>query len=329
VAGVDIHIGCNGGQRLESVDHVLPGKRRQEESASMLGKLKEMFAPGGSGPGGGRRVNLEKRFSIVAETSRGSMSKVYRAMDNQTGRTVCLKVQSREKNEAATSRASSQQRRPSEGEMAIHLTHPHIVRTFDYGVSTRGEHFVVMEYVDGVSLQFVRETRSARPAERMELLAQAAEGLAALHAEGYIHHDINPRNFLMDRNQQVKLIDFGLTVPNTPAFCAPGNRTGTVQYMAPELLRREPIDERIDIFAFGVLAFEFLTERLPYDGTTSAALMLQRINTEPLDPAVVSPRLSEEVCALLRQLTAKRKDQRWAAMKTLPEAFRSIPVKRT
>jgi serine/threonine protein kinase len=133
---------------------------------------------------------------------------------------------------------------------------------------------------------------------------------------------------LMDRNQQVKLIDFGLTVPNTPAFCGPGNRTGTVQYMAPELLRREPIDDRIDIFAFGVMAFEFLTERLPYDATTSAALMLQRINAEPLDPEVVKPQLSDELCALLRQLIAKRREQRWAAMKTLPEAFRSIPAKR-
>jgi serine/threonine protein kinase len=294
----------------------------------MLGKLKGMFAPGTPGTGGGRRVNLEKRFSIVAETARGSMSKVYRAMDNQTGRTVCLKVQSREKNEAATTRASAQQRRPPEGEMAIHLVHPHIVRTFEFGTSNRGEHYIVMEFIDGVSLQFVRETRSARTAAKMELLAQAAEGLAALHAEGYIHHDINPRNYLVDRNQQVKLIDFGLTVPNTPAFCGPGNRTGTLQYMAPELLRREAIDDRIDIFAFGVMAFEFLTDRLPYDATTSAALMLQRINAEPLDPAVVKPNLSDELCAVLRQLTAKRREQRWAAMKTLPEVLRTIPPKR-
>src|ERR1017187_7312382 len=149
--------------------------------------------------------------------------------------------------------------------MAIHLNHPHIVRTFEHGTTNRGEHFLVMEYIDGVSFQFVRETRSARSAEKLEMLAQAAEGLAAVHAAGFIHHDINPRNYLVDREQHVKLIDFGLAVPNTPAFRRPGNRTGTLQYMAPELLRREPIDERIDIFGFGVLAFEFLTDRLPYD----------------------------------------------------------------
>jgi eukaryotic-like serine/threonine-protein kinase len=296
----------------------------------MIAKLRELFAPSRSGSphAGSRRVNLEKRFSIVSETSRGSMSKVYRALDNQTGKTVCLKVQSREKNEAATLRASSQERRPFEGEMAIHLVHPHIVRTFEHGTTNRGEHFLVMEYIDGVSFQFVRETRSARTREKLELLAQAAEGLGALHAAGFIHHDINPRNFLVGREQQVKLIDFGLTVPNRPAFCGPGNRTGTVQYMAPELLRREAIDQRIDIFAFGVMAFEFLTERLPYDATTNAALMLQRINAEPLDPAVVKPDLSDELCALIRQLTAKKPEARWAEVKTLPDMFRNVPAKR-
>jgi len=296
----------------------------------MLARLRELFGPSSSGSshGGLRGVNLEKRYSIVSETSRGSMSKVFRALDNQTGKTVCLKVQSREKNEAATARASSRERRPPEGEMAIHLVHPHIVRTFEYGTSNRGEHFLVMEYIDGVSFQFVRETRSANTAGKIELLAQAAEGLASVHSAGFIHHDINPRNFLVNRDQQVKLIDFGLTIPNRPAFCGPGNRTGTVQYMAPELLRREPIDERIDIFAFGVLAFEFLTERLPYDAANNAAIMLQRINAEPLDPAVVKPQLSEELCAMLRQLTSKRRDQRWADMKTLPEALRNVPAKR-
>ncbi len=256
------------------------------------------------------------------------MSRVYRAIDNQSGQTVCLKIQLREKNQAAVARASTQELRPSEGEIACQLIHPHVVRTFEYGTSTQGEHYLVMEYIDGVSFQYVRESRSGRTAQKVELLAQAAEGLAAVHAAGFIHHDINPRNFLVDRELQVKLIDFGLSVPNTPAFCRPGNRTGTLQYMAPELLRREPIDERIDIFAFGVLAFELLTDRLPYDANNSTTMMLQRINTEPLDPAVVKPKLSDELCEILRKLTARRKDQRWASMSNLAEALRSVPAKR-
>jgi serine/threonine protein kinase len=256
------------------------------------------------------------------------MSKIYRALDNETGRTVCLKVQSPEKNKAAASRASAKEQRPLEGEMAIQLAHPHIVRTFEHGMSTRGEHFIMMEFIDGVSLQFVQQTRAAKTDEKVELLAQAAEGLAAVHAAGYIHHDINPRNFLVNREQNVKLIDFGLTVPNTPVFRRPGNRTGTLDYMAPELMKREQIDERIDIFAFGVMAFELLTDRLPYDATNPTHMMLQRINTEPLDPAVVAPRLSEELCDILRQLMRKRVEKRWPKMSLLPEALRGVPVKR-
>jgi serine/threonine protein kinase len=296
----------------------------------MLGMLKAIFGPANSGSSRGarRRVNLQRRFSIVSETARGSMSKIYKALDNETGRSVCLKVQSPEKNKAAASRASAQEQRPLEGEMAIQLSDPHIVRTFEHGISTKGEHFITMEFIDGVSLQFVQQTRAAKIAERVELLAQCAEGLAAVHAAGFIHHDVNPRNFLVNREQQVKLIDFGLTVPNTPAFRRPGNRTGTLDYMAPELMKREPIDERIDIFAYGVMAFELLTERLPYDATNPTHMMLQRINTEPLDPAVVEPRLSEEICQLLRKLTSRRVDKRWPKMSTLPDVLRRIPVKR-
>jgi serine/threonine protein kinase len=185
-----------------------------------------------------------------------------------------------------------------------------------------------MEYVHGVSFQFIREAGETRTAKKVELLAQAAEGLAAIHAGGFIHHDINPRNFIITPDAVVKIFDFGLAIPNTADFRRPGNRTGTLQYMAPELLKREPIDERIDIFAFGVLAFELLTDRLPYEGGNSAALMLQRINSEPLDAAIAKPKLSDELCGILSKLTARRREDRWPTMSTLAAALRSIPAKR-
>jgi serine/threonine protein kinase len=131
---------------------------------------------------------------------------------------------------------------------------------------------------------------------------------------------------MVDRDQRVKLIDFGLSVPNTPEFRKPGNRTGTLNYMAPELIRREPIDERIDVFAFGSVAFEFLTDRLPYDSTTSMASMLARINHDPLDPARANPTLPAAVHDLLRKLIARRKDDRWPKMATLPDVLRSLPA---
>jgi serine/threonine protein kinase len=304
----------------------------------MLGKLKDIFgakkpsgpngAPAPAGPKPRRsRVNLQRRFTLVSETAQGSMSRVHRAIDNENGRVVCLKVQNPEKNAAAAAR-SVHDTRPPEGEMSSRFIHPHVVRTYEYGVSTKGEQFLVMEFIDGLSLRYVRESRSASLAEKLELLAQAAEGLAAVHAAGFIHHDVGPQNFLVDRDQQVKLIDFGLAIPNTPAFRRPGNRTGTLQYMAPELIRRETIDERIDIFSFGALAFEFLTDRLPYDAgnNNSMAMLLQRINSEPLDPAVANPQLPTELTDLVRKLITRRKADRWPSMANLAEALRSIPV---
>ena len=151
------------------------------------------------------------------------------------------------------------------------VVHENVVRTYEHGITTTGERFIVMEFILGVSLKFVREATKTGLRGKVKLLAQAADALAAVHAAGYIHHDVNPNNFLVNHHNNVKLIDFGLAVPNTPAFQRPGNRTGMLQYMAPELIRRESTDERIDIFGFGVMAYELLTDRLPFGGGNSLA----------------------------------------------------------
>ena len=286
----------------------------------MLTMLKGLFGPGG-------RVDLERRFSIACETPQGSMSKVYRATDKDSGRTICLKIQLVEKQKAAEQRAHKVNR-PTEGAIAVQVVHPNVVRTFEHGMSTQGALYLVMEYVDGVSLKFVREATKVGIRGKVKILAEAAEGLAAVHKAGFIHHDVNPNNFLVLRDNSVKLIDFGLAVPNTPEFQRPGNRTGMLQYMAPELIRREPTDERIDIFGFGVLAYELLTDRLPFgSGGNSLAQMTQKINADPHDPALANPRLSEDLCEILRK-TLKRKNERWSKMSTLAEALREVKPKR-
>jgi serine/threonine protein kinase len=290
----------------------------------MLGRLKGMFG-GSKDPKPTKprrsRVNLQRRFTIQSETAQGTMSRVSRATDSETGRTVCLKIQIREKHVAAAAR-TGQEVRPEEGEIASQIIHPHVVRTFDYGESTRGEHFVVMEYIEGVSLKFLRETGGLDLPAKIEVLAQAADGLAAVHAKGFIHHDIGPKNFLVDREHQVKLIDFGLAVPNTPRFQRPGNRTGTLQYMAPELIRRSTIDERIDIFSFGAMAYEFLIGKMAYDAENAMGMMLQRLNQEIFDPAVAARLLPPKLAEILRKTLERRKEDRWPKMATLPDALR-------
>lgn len=271
-----------------------------------------------------RRVNIEKRFSIIAETGAGSMSHVYKAFDNDQGRTVCLKVQDAEKSAAAIARASLMGRL-SEGEVGLRINHPNVVRTYEHGDTTKAAHYIVMEFIDGTSLQYVRQSRVTTLAQKIELLAQAADGLAAVHAAGFIHHDVGPKNMLVDREDRVKLIDFGLTVPNTVEFQRGGNRTGTIQYMAPEVIRREAKSEKLDIFSFGVMMFEFFSNKLPYDATDPMGQMRQRINGQPTDIGVVAPNLPENLKAIIRKLLTKSPKDRWPSMGLLANTLRGLP----
>lgn len=294
----------------------------------MIGKLMEFFAAPADAQGGRSGVNLQKRFPFISDSaSQGSMSRVYKATDAETGKTVCVKVLHREKNDAAQARASRHEDRPSEGAIAVQFNHPNVVRAYEYGTSVKGDQYIAMEYVSGKSFESIERDRLGRTAQKVEWLAQAAEGLAAIHEAGFIHHDINPRNFLINREHQVKIIDFGLAVPNTPAFRKPGNRTGCLLYMAPELLRREPIDERIDIFSFGAVAFELLTHRLPFGSHASPHSLLQRFSQPPDDPVELQPKLSRELGDTLLKLVAVDRNERWPAMSTLAEHLRSIPAK--
>ncbi|MFO0961152.1 MAG: serine/threonine-protein kinase [Isosphaeraceae bacterium] len=270
-----------------------------------------------------RKVNIDRKYTIIAEIGQGSMSRVFRAVENEAGRVVCLKLQDKEKTQAALTRTQSIGR-PTEGEMAQQINHPHVVRTYDYGLTNKGEYFLVMDFIEGVSLNFVRQS-GADLGRKVELLAQAAEGLAAVHAKGFIHHDYGPKNLLVNRDDQIKLIDFGLAVPNTEVFRRPGNRTGTLQYMAPELVRRETISEKIDIFSWSVTAFELLTGKLPYDATDPMQMIRQRINLDPMDIKSLGPYLPDDLCEIIRKAMARRPEQRWPAAASLPGALRALP----
>ena len=167
-------------------------------------------------------------------------------------------------------------KKPSEGEIASQFEHPYIVETQEYGVTTEGFTYLVMEYLGGGGMNSLLTSRDVRlNGNRVKVLRQIAEALSVVHEAGYIHRDVCPRNLLFTTDGGVcKLTDFGLSVPATPPFLKPGNRTGTPNYMAPELVRRHPTDVRLDVFAFGVSAYEICTNELPWPrGSTGMAAM--------------------------------------------------------
>jgi len=235
---------------------------------SFLSRVKSVLSGG--------KVNVSTRFALLRQAISGTMSDFYMARDLRSNEVVGLKILDREKTALFEARFKGL-KKPTEGEIAVQMKHPRIVKTYEHGITTRGQQYLVMEYLEGAGMNSLLVAGNDRVLEgrRMRFIRQTAEALSAVHSADFLHRDICPRNLIVTENgQNVKLIDFGLSVPATRAFMQPGNRTGAPNYMAPELVRRRATDKRLDIFSFGVTAYEICTYELPWvRGATGMAAM--------------------------------------------------------
>ncbi len=211
------------------------------------------------------KVDIAQRYEILRDAVSGTMSDFHMARDRQTEQIVGLKILDKQKYDQLEARFRGLDK-PSEGKIATSFDHPRIVTTQSYGITTQGEQFLVMEFLQGPGLNsLIVERSKLLDGQRLTLVRQAAEALQVVHDSGYIHRDICPRNYVCSPDAtSLKLIDFGLTVPARPEFMQPGIRTGTPNYMAPEVVRRKHTDQRLDIFAFGVSMYEMFAFELPW-----------------------------------------------------------------
>jgi eukaryotic-like serine/threonine-protein kinase len=216
--------------------------------------------------------------------------------------------------------------KPPEGEICQAISHINCVRTYDYGITNEGEPFMVMEWIEGVGLNYLVETRNAKlNGRRVEYLGQLCDALQYMHDSKFLHRDLCPRNVMVTNEGVVKLIDFGLTIPYTPAFCQPGNRTGTVDILAPEIIKRSRTDHRVDLFALGVTAFEMFTFHLPWERTASSEENLRRrLNTPPRNAKELAPTLDDDVSRLLMKAIAKEPTDRFASATQFKEALSKL-----
>lgn len=270
---------------------------------------------------GGRKLDVRARFELQKEAISGTMSKFYMARDRQTGRTVGLKILDPQKTVAFESRFKGLNK-PSEGEIAARLFHPNIVETLEFGVTTDDCQYLVMEYLAGPGMNSLLIGRDPRlEGRRLRYVVQAAEAIAAVHQAGFIHRDICPRNLLLTADcETAKLTDFGLTVPATPPFMREGNRTGTVDYMAPELVFRRPTDQRVDVFAFGVTAYEICTFELPWPHAADGKGAM--VHEKPPTPILkhqkdLPPKLAEAIHACIEPDVNRRCPSMAAVLKLL------------
>ncbi len=290
-----------------------------------MGFLKNLFGGKSKVP----KTDLTKRFELISRIGQGSMSRFFKARDTKTGRIVGLKILDKEKTKKFEARFPPELKKPVEGEVAVALDHPNIVRTLEWGESLEGEPFLVMEFLEGVALSYLIDVQNAvMQRNRLSFIIQLGEGLSYLHKQNWIHRDLCPRNVVVTEPELVvKLIDFGLVVPNTPPFQAPGNRTGTANYMAPELVRRQKTNHRIDIYSYAVTCFEMYTRRHPWPEATSVDAVIQHINQPPIPITQLLPDLDSQIADTIMKGLEQDPAKRWQRAEQMVEQFREAEAR--
>lgn len=243
-------------------------------------------------------------YRIEAQIGEGGMGAVFRALDTKLNRPVAIKFLSSELADAAARR-----RFQREAQTASSLNHPHILTVHDAG-DVEGRQYLVTEYIDGGTLKDWAQTEKRTWQQIVELLTGVADGLAAAHTAGILHRDIKPTNILITKSGYAKLADFGLaklmedSVPEdatrtlTEKRTRPGVVIGTISYMSPEQASAKSLDARSDIFSFGVVLYEMLAGRRPFEGATDLETLQTIIHGSPAP-------LGDEIPSALRTVVDK------------------------
>jgi serine/threonine-protein kinase len=285
---------------------------------TFLTKIQEMFKD--------RRVDIAERFQIVREAVSGTMSSFYMVTDRTTGKTCGLKLLDPEKCAAFEARFKGL-KKPSEGQIALKLKHPRIVETLEFGNTKDGKQYILMEFVEGTGLHTLIKSRDLLLGNNRPILfRQMAEAIEAVHQAGFIHRDICPRNFIVSPDgQSLKLIDFGLSVPIEPPYLLPGNRTGTPLYMAPEIVRRKPTDQRVDIFSLGVSAYQMWSFEFPWPSTdTTGTGALQHDSRDPTPIEEYCPTIHPAIAKTIMQCISASPDRRPQTAEAVVKLLRKV-----
>ena len=252
------------------------------------------------------------KYEIQAEIGRGGFGRVYRGYDPTVGRVVAIKVLLPD-----SSDPEFLTRFKMEATTAGNLHHPNLVTIHEFG-EENGLQFLVMEYLEGEELQqLIRDRRPMPLLEKVEIMTQVAAGLHCAHENHVIHRDIKPSNVMVMKDNLVKLMDFGiarLARADTTRMTKAGFLVGTLNYMSPEQFRDAEVDALCDIWAFGVIYYEFLTGRFPFEGTSTPAILYSITSVEPPSPASLIPECPEALSQMIMKTLAKDRDLRYQSL---------------
>src|SRR5919107_325233 len=249
-------------------------------------------------------------YRIVDFLGAGGMGEVYRAVHSKIGRVAAVKVLTAQ----AAQGSGFVERFLNEGRIQANLKHPNVATLYDF-CEVQGQPCIIMEYVDGqtISERIAAYGAPLAPAETVYVFEKVCEAIEYIHRNGVIHRDIKSNNIKISSQGQVKLLDFGIAKGQTSQqLTQVGSVIGTLQYLAPELVRGGTADARGDIWALGVLLYEMVTGRTPFDAATIGDLCDRIERVEYAPPAQANPGVPREVAAIISRCLRKNPAERYA-----------------
>jgi len=248
------------------------------------------------------------RYLVIDDLGRGGMGFVYRVLDTKLDEEVALKFI----NPDIASDAKIVERFRTELKVTRRITHRHVCRMYDLSVNDQSL-FITMEYIQGENLADMIHRLGKLPVERAFTIAkQVCEGLAEVHRLGVIHRDLKPKNIMIDRDGEAKIMDFGLArTPHGVKLTEAGQVVGTPSFMSPEQLNGETVDGRSDIFSLGITMYNMLTGVLPFEAESTLLLALQHKTHRPPNPRALNPRVPEELGRVVLKCLEIDKEDRY------------------
>ncbi len=266
---------------------------------------------------------LDNRYELLELIGSGGMAMVYKAKCHRLNRLVAVKVL---KSDFASD-ADFRRRFYDESQAIAMLSHPNIVSVYD--VSRSSPEYIVMELIDGITLKQYMERRGRLNwRESLHFITQIMKGLSHAHSRGIVHRDIKPQNIMVLRDGSVKVTDFGIACLSNSANTMTQEALGSVHYISPEQAKGNRPDARSDIYSAGVVLYEMLTGRLPFEGDSAVSVAIQHLSSVPLSPREIDPDVPEALEKICMKAMASDIDRRYPtadAMLADLEEFRKNP----